>query len=318
MATLNGPTALQNDTFSENNADDMGGGISVNGGVLGKSNVLASFITVAYNKATRGGGIAVYGGKMKIKNSIVAYSPMGKDCSTVGGTFSGVADNLNSDGSCAGFTFTEDPLLDVLANYGGSTQTHALRTGSPAINTGVDCTNLFGTAVTLDQRNFPRPVGPACDLGSYESAEVLPSVSINTVTPTSTSTATPEPATSTPTPEPPTITANKNANCRYGPGMLYEIADTLMKGQSAVVVGRNEDNTWWQIKGPRYGTLCWVAHTTVDESGPVDGVPIGVAPEEPTISKTPRRGCLVNDVTGAQHCVVPCPENLDAAQVCTP
>jgi predicted outer membrane repeat protein len=320
LAVNGGETALQNDTFSENSADTMGGGISANGSGSSVGDVQASFITLAYNMAVRGGGIAVYGGTMKIKNSIAAYSPAGGDCSSGPGAFNTAGANISSDGSCIGFTLKEDPRLDVLAANGGSTLTHALKIDSPAIDAAPDCTNLFGAAVAVDQRSLPRPVGPFCDLGAYEFQQLLPAPSIPTTTPTLTMTVTATAEKPTDTPVPPSITAIKNANCRYGPGMLYEIADTLMKGQTALVVGRNEENTWWQIKGPRFGTLCWVAHTTVEESGPMEGVPIGVAPPEPTLypELETKTGCYVFGVTGEKQCVVPCPLNVKTGGPCSP
>lgn len=284
-----------------------------------KGKLLASFNTIAYNTAAVGGGISINNGTMKIKNSIVADNLSGGDCSIAGGILSAVAENMDSDGSCKGFTRKEDPKLDVLANYGGPTDTHALKMDSPAINATPDCTNLPGMAVVLDQRSFARPVGPFCDLGAFEYQQLLPAPSVSTTTPTLTFTSTPKPEEPTATPEPPSITAIKNANCRYGPGMLYEIADTLMQGQSALVVGRNEDNTWWQIEGPRFGTLCWVAHTTVEENGPVDGVPVGVAPLEPTLTSEPQQtGCYIYNDKQERICVVPCPATAGSGEPCSP
>jgi hypothetical protein len=64
-----------------------------------------------------------------------------------------------------------DPKLDPLANYGGFTETHALQTGSPAIDTG-DSTP--GNCPATDQRGVLRPqdgdgIPPAlCDIGAFE------------------------------------------------------------------------------------------------------------------------------------------------------
>jgi hypothetical protein len=318
LAFLEGSTALQNDTFSANEAADAGGGIAMIESESSKGKLLASFITMTDNTAPRGGGISINSGTMKIKDSIVAGNLSGGDCDIAGGILSAVAENMDLDGSCAGFTHMEDPQLDALANYGGSTDTHALKLDSPAINAAPDCTNLLGMAVTVDQRSFSRPVGPFCDLGAFEYQQVLPAPSLSTTTPTLTFTPTPKPEEPTVTPEPPSITAIKNANCRYGPGMLYEIADTLMQGQTALVVGRNEDNTWWQIEGPRFGTLCWVAHTIVEENGPVEGVPIGVAPPEPTLTLEPQTGCYIYNEQREKVCVVPCPANARSLGTCSP
>jgi uncharacterized protein YraI len=120
----------------------------------------------------------------------------------------------------------------------------------------------------------------------------------------------------------PSVTALKNANCRYGPGTAYDIADTLFAGQSALIVGRNEQSTWWQIRGPKFGSLCWVSQITVQVNGPSEGVPIGVAPPPPTLTPEPRqqkpKGCYVYDALGQPVCTVPCPPNAVPGGACKP
>jgi hypothetical protein len=55
-------------------------------------------------------------------------------------------------------------LLGALADNGGPTLTHALLTGSPAIDAG------NGAACsTTDQRGITRPQGAQCDIGSFEA-----------------------------------------------------------------------------------------------------------------------------------------------------
>ena len=56
-----------------------------------------------------------------------------------------------------------DPRLGPLQNNGGQTPTHALETGSPAIDAGASCP-------ATDQRGVARPVGAACDIGAYEGS----------------------------------------------------------------------------------------------------------------------------------------------------
>lgn len=127
---------------------------------------------------------------------------------------------------------------------------------------------------------------------------------------------------STPTPVGPNVIALKNANCRYGPGTAYDIADTLFAEQSAPIVGRNELSTWWQIKGPTFGSLCWVSGMTVQVNGSLDGVPIGAAPPPPTLTPEPRpqkpKGCYVNNAFGQPVCTVPCPANAQPGGACKP
>jgi CSLREA domain-containing protein len=70
-----------------------------------------------------------------------------------------------------------DPRLRPLAYNGGPTPTHALLSGSPAIDKGANPAGL-----TTDQRGtgFPRVVGAAADVGAYEVPPVIvTSVAVN-------------------------------------------------------------------------------------------------------------------------------------------
>ncbi len=81
----------------------------------------------------------------------------------------GVTDGVNGDQvGTAGSPI--DPGLTPLADHGGPSLTHGLLAGSPAINAGdpAGCTDSTGAPLTTDQRGFPRPVGPACDIGAFE------------------------------------------------------------------------------------------------------------------------------------------------------
>jgi hypothetical protein len=64
-----------------------------------------------------------------------------------------------------------DPVVGPLAFNGGTTRTHALLSGSPAINTGSN-----PLVLTTDQRGFgfPRVSGGAADMGAYEASQSLP------------------------------------------------------------------------------------------------------------------------------------------------
>src|SRR5262249_50085455 len=59
-----------------------------------------------------------------------------------------------------------DPSLGPLANNGGPTRTHALLSGSVAINHGDNASVPPG--VTTDQRGFLRIAGGVVDIGAYE------------------------------------------------------------------------------------------------------------------------------------------------------
>jgi len=69
-----------------------------------------------------------------------------------------------------------DPRLAPLANNGGSTQTHALLLGSPAIDRGDGITSsTFFDSPSIDQRGFSRPLDgngdgvTVSDVGAYEA-----------------------------------------------------------------------------------------------------------------------------------------------------
>jgi len=162
-----GTVDISNSTLSGNgNTDSYGGGVC-NGGTLNVNNS-----TFSGNTASSGGGI--YGGTVYVKNSILAgNSPNNCDSAKTSQGY-----NLESGTDC-GFTQPGDlqgatANLGPLADNGGPTWTHALLSGSPAINAG-SCTDIAGNPVTTDQRGYSRPC-PAegsCDIGAYEGSALF-------------------------------------------------------------------------------------------------------------------------------------------------
>jgi hypothetical protein len=66
-----------------------------------------------------------------------------------------------------------DPLLGPLQDNSGPTATHALLTGSPAMDAGSDAACVGPDVRSLDQRGYERPDGDAasggrCDIGAVE------------------------------------------------------------------------------------------------------------------------------------------------------
>jgi len=160
---------LSNMTVSGNTANVHGGGIFNEG----KSTL--SNVTITENSASdRGSGF--YNNSAPsgttLTNTIVANNPSGiganGDCL---GAVASIGYNLDSDGSC-GFASTGDlpntnPKLGPLADNGGTTETHALLAGSPAINAGSpDC-----PPPGADQRGLSRPQASVCDIGAYEAID---------------------------------------------------------------------------------------------------------------------------------------------------
>lgn len=156
---------LNNSTISDNSAGNTGGGISSSS--LGSIVSLNSTTFSGNSSGTTGGGIySANAGIITLNNTIIANSPSGGDCAiSAGGNFFATF-SLVEDGSCnvmngVSNNLTGDPNLGPLQNNGGSTETHALLTGSIAIDAG---NSMFST----DQRGVMRPQGAADDIGSFE------------------------------------------------------------------------------------------------------------------------------------------------------
>jgi hypothetical protein len=89
----------------------------------------------------------------------------------------------------------------------------------------------------------------------------------------------------------PFITTNVNANVRGGPGTVYDILGNLVQGQTAEILGRNSDATWWVIAfAPGPGGQGWISNSIVTVSGNTSNVPIVAAPPTPTPEPSPWEG----------------------------
>ena len=158
---------IHNSTFSHNSAGE-GGGLYNEGNSFTVSNS-----TIFSNTADAGGGIFDYthnSSTVDIDNTILAKNDNGSDC---GGAISNIRSNghnLDSDGSCSlsepSDISNADPLLGPLQDNGGSTLTHELLEGSPAIDAG-------NTLLDEDQRGTLRPQGSATDIGAFEKVLVI-------------------------------------------------------------------------------------------------------------------------------------------------
>jgi hypothetical protein len=153
-----GSLTITNSTISGNSttlAEIVSGAAIINSGYA-----TISYTTIANNVGTTSGAVFSVLDTIQISNSIIADNISG-DCSyPATSPISGP--NLDSDGTCTGFTITDNPQLGPLANNGGPTQTHSIAASSPAKNAAA------GSCPAADQRGEPRPHGSACDLGAYE------------------------------------------------------------------------------------------------------------------------------------------------------
>ena len=196
-------------------------------------------IRISYSTVTAAeGGAAALGGsgnldsyRYEIINSIVAMNPPG-DCAP-GIAITVFGNNLDSDGSCSGFSHTGDPLLQPLADNGGGTWTHAIPMASPALNAAsVECP-------ISDQRGVSRPQGSACDLGAFEYDGTQPTPS--------------------PTPEVDAciFEALQNTNCRLSDCTRAGLVAFLPMGDPARLLGLNPQGSHGLFELPS-GVECWM------------------------------------------------------------
>ena len=205
-----GGLSLVNSTLSGNEAK-YGGGL----GVGGTATMVNS--TVSGNTAgVSGGGVNVAKGTLTLQRSLVAgnTAPTGREVNRVAtGVVTADSHNLFGFGGNAGLNGVAAGATDVvpgaalaavlgpLANNSGQTLTHALPSGSAAIDKGPSAACTAAPVGGLDQRSQPRNVNGdgatsanECDIGAYEFAPAGP---IETPTSTATPLVTP---TKTPTP----------------------------------------------------------------------------------------------------------------------
>ena len=157
---------ITNSTISGNSTSGSGGGV----GNAGVANTTLSNVTFHNNSSNIVAGQSVYvaAGTVSAARTIFSITHSGTNCS---GTITSQGYNLISGSGCNANGSTDlantSALLGPLQNNGGSTLTHALLLGSPAIDSG------GSGCPAVDQRGVARPFGSACDRGAYEYDEVV-------------------------------------------------------------------------------------------------------------------------------------------------
>lgn len=174
--TSYGSATINNSTISGNSSGVNGGGI-----LKGNGTVTLTNSTVVNNTAARdGGGVSRNSsGTFTMGNTIVANNTDDGTAPDFNGTVNSTGYNLIENTTGATITGTTtgnltgvDPNLGPLQDNGGATQTHALLSGSPAIDQG----ESFNS--TTDQRGLTRPFdnpsvpnsagGNGSDIGAFE------------------------------------------------------------------------------------------------------------------------------------------------------
>ena len=198
--------SITNSTISGNTSTRYGGGLFTTS-AMGTPIVNLTNVTITDNHSDNddsgnenGGGLYRVAGTVNIKNSLIANNYRGSGTSTaddIGGTVN--SQDYNLIGTTAGATITgtttnnitgQDSLLDVLADNGGPTLTHALQAGSPARDQIPNGVNGMGTdPLDIDQRGETRPALGDGDMGAYEAQTGLPTVTTTAVSEVTTTTA---------------------------------------------------------------------------------------------------------------------------------
>jgi hypothetical protein len=203
ISNYGGTVAIINSTISNNTAN-VGGGVSNPSGYYGGGSLTITNSTISGNRANHGGGVYNFGscfynrftGQTFCNNAALTLNRsliVGNDATLapeVENRGIVTANNFNlfgTNGNAGVSGFTPGPtdivpgvslgqILGSLKNNGGPTPTHALVSGSPAIDAGNPggCRNSQGALLGTDQRGFPRHVdgnndGSArCDIGAVE------------------------------------------------------------------------------------------------------------------------------------------------------
>ncbi|MEA5517337.1 SdrD B-like domain-containing protein [Limnoraphis robusta Tam1] len=174
---------INNSTISGNRADSRGGGLAIFFQEVGfpDGTLVINNSTITQNSATSVGGISSQNinSRIPINNSIIAGNT--GSASLTGGASVDLSDEVQGNDNLIGIPdgLSLDDILDVeLRNNGGSTATHALVPGSPAIDAGNNDIANQNELIT-DQRGdgFDRIVdgsgnGEAVvDIGAFEVQE---------------------------------------------------------------------------------------------------------------------------------------------------
>ena len=172
-----GAATLTNSTVSGNGVDasDDDCGVLNNGGTVTLTNCTLS---------GNAGEAVCNGGNANEGTAILMGTIVDGECATASGaTTTSNGYNVETSGGTCGFdqptdqvnVSADDLKLGPLQDNGGPTMTHALLTGSVAIDKipGEGCVDAEGEALTTDQRGVTRPQGDACDVGAFE-LEVAP------------------------------------------------------------------------------------------------------------------------------------------------
>ena len=174
---------LANSTLSGNTAPYRGGGMANYGGAITLANS-----TLSGNSSSNSGGVYTRNSTITLAQSLITgnTAATGAEIRTVGGSVTVDSVNLfgqNGTSGIIGFSpggtdvvpsagvLLSDILDSTLSDNGGPTLTHALVSGSPALDV-----IPTGSCAIIDQRGFVRPSVGSCDIGAVELDGSVPPV----------------------------------------------------------------------------------------------------------------------------------------------
>jgi hypothetical protein len=178
--SISGTLTIENSTISDNTARDyffaVGGGVYNDGTATIENSTISGNTVRSDSSPTYGGGVYNIG-TLTLNRSLIS----GNNATTgpeVANDDIVYADNFNllgSNGNPGVTGFTPGPsdivpneklnkIIGPLKNNGGPTKTHALVSGSPAI----DAAPADADCPPTDQRSVARPRGLGCDIGAFE------------------------------------------------------------------------------------------------------------------------------------------------------
>ncbi len=178
LGTIGGMLSVQNSTLTDNHAQTDAGALQVRGGSTAIRSSTFTLNSGGVGRSIFYDAAGVTGTSLAVGSTIFSENGTA-ECSTNGSIDS---DGFNIDrGSTCGLSGTGDlsntnPGLLGEADNGGATLTHALPSGSPALDRipAASCHAVDGTQLTTDQRGAPRGFDedgdslPECDVGAYE------------------------------------------------------------------------------------------------------------------------------------------------------
>ncbi len=170
---------LNNSTVSGNVSE---GEFACGGGIAVFDSVTLVNVTVADNQSSQSGSAIYVADVPRLADplSVRAGIIQGNCASESAQAVRSEGYNVESPGDTCGFSSERDDQVSVdpeslglgpLSDNGGPTETHALQSGSAALDqiSAAECLNASGEPQTADQRGEPRPAELRCDSGAFEA-----------------------------------------------------------------------------------------------------------------------------------------------------